>query len=290
MWGQLVSVKHSTDDLHIDLVWGSFLQLLLLQVARKARSSPKRGCFSYQRANPDAHFLVPSYASFPAPFSPPRQPPPPLTSPPRRPSLLLLSPPRPSPPLCSGRRPLSPPLAGLRHGPHPLAGTAPSSPDGRAAPSSLPRWSAPPRAPSLDGRRPAPLELPPSTTSASRSHASGGLLSPSLEVGGGARAPDPARGGAGASRTSAGCRGARRGAEGLYAGATALARGRAGYGGARRGQPGPARSARRQVWHSHQEVGTAGGATSPKASMAAEGKHGDGGGGRRARKEGGDRS
>ena len=147
--------------------------------------------------------LVPSSASFPAPFSPPRQPPPPLTSPPRRPSLLLLSPPRPSPPLCSGRRPLSPPLAGLRHGPHPLAGTAPSSPDGRAAPSSLPRWSAPPRAPSLDGRRPAPLELPPSTTSASRSHASGGLLSPSLEVGGGAGAPDPARGGAGASRTLA---------------------------------------------------------------------------------------
>ncbi|RLM60459.1 uncharacterized protein C2845_PM14G11260 [Panicum miliaceum] len=44
-------------------VWGSFLQLLLLQLARKATSSLKQTCFSHQRASPKAHFCLGSKSS-----------------------------------------------------------------------------------------------------------------------------------------------------------------------------------------------------------------------------------
>ena len=150
--------KKDKSQYDVGPVWGSFLQLLLLQVAGKARSSPKRGCFSHQRANPEAHFCLatkstvrgasrafarPVVRLLPRSFFPSA----PTTATPHLPS----APPIAAPPLPSA--PLPSPL--LR--PPPL----------ESSPRRPPPWPPPPcrHRPELP-RWPRRPELPPSTVGA----------------------------------------------------------------------------------------------------------------------------
>ena len=100
-------------------VWESFRELLLLPKAPKAKSSPKRGCFSNKRKASEAMFTLQAekqvWSRFPS-FCSSRRPPPSLFLFPLRADHCHPSPPLhaghrcPSSPFSSGRRPVSPPL------------------------------------------------------------------------------------------------------------------------------------------------------------------------------------